>query len=368
MRPPGRRSPACARPAITPRPIGRWASACSTASPSPRRTPGRRGWRAWRSWTSTSTTATARKRPSTTIRRCCSCRATSIRTIRAPARPPRSGAAPGPVSPSTCRSRPGPATPISTRSTGGSRVPVLDAFAPELVLVSAGFDAHEDDPLAALRMTAPGFANLTRLLLGVAARHAGGRIVLVTEGGYDLDGLATSLHATLEACAEGAAGGRCRRSSGDRTRGRPRRRRRRGRARRALAALSGGSPRPARISGYPRRRRRLSRYLCVRLPSARPRHQVAGPLARRPGLRSGRGSVQAEVLLPGDVRLSVGARARRPRPQLHHRRRRRPAEAAPGLQRAAPVRLGRLRAAGRERRDQERHPSRDLDPRQHRAT
>ena len=59
-----------------------------------------------------------------------------------------------PASPSTCRSRPGPATPISTRSTGGWRVPVLDAFAPELVLVSAGFDAHEDDPLAALRMTA----------------------------------------------------------------------------------------------------------------------------------------------------------------------------------------------------------------------
>jgi acetoin utilization deacetylase AcuC-like enzyme len=83
-------------------------------------------------------------------------------------------------------------------------VPVLDAFAPELVLVSAGFDAHEDDPLAALRMTPAGFANLTRLLLGVAARHAAGRIAFVTEGGYDLDGLATSLHATLEACAEGA--------------------------------------------------------------------------------------------------------------------------------------------------------------------
>ena len=83
-------------------------------------------------------------------------------------------------------------------------VPILDAFAPELVLVSAGYDAHQDDPLAALRMSAAGFANLTRLLLGVAARHAGGRIVFVTEGGYDLDGLETSLHATLEACAEGA--------------------------------------------------------------------------------------------------------------------------------------------------------------------
>ncbi len=85
-------------------------------------------------------------------------------------------------------------------------VPVLDAFAPDLVLVSAGFDAHEDDPLAALRMTPAGFANLTGLLLDVATRHAGGRIVFVTEGGYDLDGLETSLHATLEACARGSGG------------------------------------------------------------------------------------------------------------------------------------------------------------------
>ncbi|MGD9904873.1 MAG: histone deacetylase [Vicinamibacterales bacterium] len=82
-------------------------------------------------------------------------------------------------------------------------LPVLDAFAPGLVLVSAGFDAHVDDPLAALRMTPSGFANLTRLLLGLADRHAGGRIVFATEGGYDLDGLETSLHATMEACAAG---------------------------------------------------------------------------------------------------------------------------------------------------------------------
>ena len=76
--------------------------------------------------------------------------------------------------------------------------------------------------------------------------------------------------------------------------------------------------------------------------------------------------LEAEVLLPRDVRVSVGARARRPRPQLHHRRHRRAREAAAGLQRAASVRLGRLRPARRERRDQERHPSRDLDARQHR--
>jgi acetoin utilization deacetylase AcuC-like enzyme len=82
-------------------------------------------------------------------------------------------------------------------------VPVLDQFAPQLVLVSAGFDAHEADPLGALRMTAPGFAVLARLLAGVAARHAGGRLALVTEGGYDLDALDASLHAVLEACADG---------------------------------------------------------------------------------------------------------------------------------------------------------------------
>jgi acetoin utilization deacetylase AcuC-like enzyme len=78
-------------------------------------------------------------------------------------------------------------------------VPVLDQFGPHLVLVSAGFDAHADDPLAALRMSPGGFANLARLLIGVAARHAGGRIAFVTEGGYDLDALDASLHAVLEA-------------------------------------------------------------------------------------------------------------------------------------------------------------------------
>jgi len=98
-------------------------------------------------------------------------------------------------------------------------VPVLNEFAPELVLVSAGFDAHQDDPLAALRMTPGGFATLTRLLVGVAGRHAGGRIVFATEGGYDRDGLETSLHATIEACAAGADAADVP-PAGDRTRGR----------------------------------------------------------------------------------------------------------------------------------------------------
>ena len=83
-------------------------------------------------------------------------------------------------------------------------------------------------------------------------------------------------------------------------------------------------------------------------------------------VRSDRGFRQAEVLLPRDVRVPVGARARRARPQLHDRRRRRAHEADARLQRAASVRLGRVRPAGRERRDQERHPPRDVDARQHR--
>ncbi len=95
-------------------------------------------------------------------------------------------------------------------------------FRPELVLVSAGFDAHRDDPLGGLRMTPAGFANLARLAsTGVVHRHAGGRVVYVTEGGYDIDGLTTSLDAVLGVLADrGAPRRRPRRVDGDRTRGR----------------------------------------------------------------------------------------------------------------------------------------------------
>jgi acetoin utilization deacetylase AcuC-like enzyme len=72
-------------------------------------------------------------------------------------------------------------------------VPVVRAFAPDLVIVSAGFDAHERDPLAGMRMSTAGYANLTRQLCGVADECCGGRTVFVTEGGYDLP--------TLAACA-----------------------------------------------------------------------------------------------------------------------------------------------------------------------
>ena len=62
-------------------------------------------------------------------------------------------------------------------------VPVIGEFAPQLVLVSAGFDAHESDPLASMRVTAPGYGAIVRRLVQAAP---GGAIALVTEGGYEL--------------------------------------------------------------------------------------------------------------------------------------------------------------------------------------
>ena len=83
-------------------------------------------------------------------------------------------------------------------------VPIAHQFKPDLVLVSAGFDGHADDPLAAFELTAPGFANLTAVLMELADRHAHGRLVLVLEGGYDLGALRESLAACLAVLAGSA--------------------------------------------------------------------------------------------------------------------------------------------------------------------
>jgi acetoin utilization deacetylase AcuC-like enzyme len=66
-------------------------------------------------------------------------------------------------------------------------------FKPEFVIVSAGFDAHEADPLGGMRVTTEGFAWMTRALEDVAEAHAGGRIVSLLEGGYDPDALGRSV-------------------------------------------------------------------------------------------------------------------------------------------------------------------------------
>ena len=68
-------------------------------------------------------------------------------------------------------------------------LPALDAFAPQLLLVSAGFDAHRLDPLAQLQLEADDYAWLSAQLVAIADRHAGGRVVSLLEGGYDLDAL-----------------------------------------------------------------------------------------------------------------------------------------------------------------------------------
>jgi acetoin utilization deacetylase AcuC-like enzyme len=76
-------------------------------------------------------------------------------------------------------------------------LPALDAFRPELVLVSAGFDAHRSDPLAQLMLEEADYTWVTEKLLEVAYRHAAGRLVATLEGGYDLSALAVSAAAHI---------------------------------------------------------------------------------------------------------------------------------------------------------------------------
>ena len=78
-------------------------------------------------------------------------------------------------------------------------LPRLDAFRPQLLLVSAGFDAHRADPLAQLELVADDYTWLTSRLLDIARTHAGGRVVSTLEGGYDLDALAASAAAHVAA-------------------------------------------------------------------------------------------------------------------------------------------------------------------------
>jgi acetoin utilization deacetylase AcuC-like enzyme len=77
-------------------------------------------------------------------------------------------------------------------------VPVARRFRPQLILVSAGYDAHRDDPLAAMQVTVDGFAAITGILKELAAEFCGGRLLLSLEGGYHLQALAHSIRATLE--------------------------------------------------------------------------------------------------------------------------------------------------------------------------
>ncbi len=72
-------------------------------------------------------------------------------------------------------------------------VPAADAFKPDVVIISAGFDAHRDDPLASMGLTENGYAELTRIVAGIARRHSQGRILSSLEGGYNLQALSASV-------------------------------------------------------------------------------------------------------------------------------------------------------------------------------
>jgi acetoin utilization deacetylase AcuC-like enzyme len=82
--------------------------------------------------------------------------------------------------------------------------PAVAAFHPELLLVSAGFDAHRDDPLAGLEVTTEGYRVLAQLIKGWAIEHTGGRTVWALEGGYNLRALGESVVACLEVLLDGA--------------------------------------------------------------------------------------------------------------------------------------------------------------------
>ena len=78
-------------------------------------------------------------------------------------------------------------------------MPAAEKIKPELVLISAGFDSREGDPLGNFLLTDADFADLTRVMLEIADKHAGGRLVSVLEGGYSLTGLAAAVRAHVQA-------------------------------------------------------------------------------------------------------------------------------------------------------------------------
>ena len=76
-------------------------------------------------------------------------------------------------------------------------LPAIDAFGPDMILISAGFDAHQADPLGSINLTTEHYAWMTRRLMECADHHCNGRILSVLEGGYDLDALALSVAAHI---------------------------------------------------------------------------------------------------------------------------------------------------------------------------
>ena len=94
--------------------------------------------------------------------------------------------------------------PEKFRDAFDSRIlPRLAEFAPELIIISAGFDAHYRDPLANINLEEADFAWATQKIMEIADRHAGGRVVSLLEGGYDLQALGNSVAAHVNALMRG---------------------------------------------------------------------------------------------------------------------------------------------------------------------
>jgi acetoin utilization deacetylase AcuC-like enzyme len=81
-------------------------------------------------------------------------------------------------------------------------IPAADRFKPDFVLISAGFDAHRDDPLAGMALTEEGYGVLSRIVLDLAGRHCQGRVLSCLEGGYNLQALSASVERHLRAMLE----------------------------------------------------------------------------------------------------------------------------------------------------------------------
>lgn len=77
-------------------------------------------------------------------------------------------------------------------------LPAAHEFEPDAVMISAGFDGHQNDPLASMRLTEEGYAELSRIVKGIAEKHAAGRIISCLEGGYHLESLALSVYRHIQ--------------------------------------------------------------------------------------------------------------------------------------------------------------------------
>jgi acetoin utilization deacetylase AcuC-like enzyme len=90
-------------------------------------------------------------------------------------------------------------------------VPLCEKFRPELFAVSAGFDAHFDDPLTGLRLSTEAYGWLTTMVITQAEKFCEGKVVFLLEGGYDLEALAGG----VVLCGQGNAGGKIPSSGGE---------------------------------------------------------------------------------------------------------------------------------------------------------